>query len=367
MPLRLLRHACRALRAALKYARACYLCPEDPVFDRNIWPPWYAYQPAFEHAAAPRQPHAELAASLMLYWRALANAAAFSDHSGQQRLALAQQAADSLQQPAQRAAISQQLTQLAADGEDSHQALSMPQLEGALLRLVIKCGYNVVQGFTPQQLLQAADHGATLAVYAAATVWQHLEPGSPLANEQLATASVAVANDAETPEAALSNVPHLLRAMQLAQQQHSPLMTAHCALAAVWAAILATRLDAATLQALLNAFQLAEQAIEACRRLLPRPWVEKIQRSLEMCSAAVPVLQAQLRGSGPTLDRAHMQNISQRVEHDMHAAVIRSTCAGCNKTAVGLRACARCKAAFYCSRECQAKAWPQHKRECRPA
>ena len=42
-------------------------------------------------------------------------------------------------------------------------------------------------------------------------------------------------------------------------------------------------------------------------------------------------------------------------------------CAGCNQQAVGLRRCARCQKVAYCSRECQAAHWPQHKRDCRPA
>merc|ERR1711879_117714 len=30
------------------------------------------------------------------------------------------------------------------------------------------------------------------------------------------------------------------------------------------------------------------------------------------------------------------------------------------------KVCGRCKSVFYCSRECQVKAWPTHKRKCKP-
>ncbi|RYH22711.1 zinc finger MYND domain-containing protein [archaeon] len=35
-------------------------------------------------------------------------------------------------------------------------------------------------------------------------------------------------------------------------------------------------------------------------------------------------------------------------------------------TAENLKACARCKAAFYCSKDCQVADWRHHKRSCLP-
>ncbi|PRW56448.1 zinc finger (MYND)-8 [Chlorella sorokiniana] len=43
----------------------------------------------------------------------------------------------------------------------------------------------------------------------------------------------------------------------------------------------------------------------------------------------------------------------------------RYACSGCGTQALGLRRCARCKQAACCSRECQVRHWPQHKRECK--
>jgi hypothetical protein len=42
-------------------------------------------------------------------------------------------------------------------------------------------------------------------------------------------------------------------------------------------------------------------------------------------------------------------------------------CDACRLPSAALRQCAACKQARYCSRECQSKAWPQHKAACKAA
>ncbi|EGP90952.1 uncharacterized protein MYCGRDRAFT_29456, partial [Zymoseptoria tritici IPO323] len=42
-----------------------------------------------------------------------------------------------------------------------------------------------------------------------------------------------------------------------------------------------------------------------------------------------------------------------------------SQCLSCSQIAAGLQTCARCKAAKYCSRECQAAHWTAHKSACK--
>ena len=42
------------------------------------------------------------------------------------------------------------------------------------------------------------------------------------------------------------------------------------------------------------------------------------------------------------------------------------SCLGCGKEGEELSRCGRCKAAWFCDRECQRKAWPSHKAECIP-
>ena len=42
-------------------------------------------------------------------------------------------------------------------------------------------------------------------------------------------------------------------------------------------------------------------------------------------------------------------------------------CTVCMKTGIELKRCAGCKVAWYCSKECQNAAWPEHKKTCAPA
>lgn len=43
-------------------------------------------------------------------------------------------------------------------------------------------------------------------------------------------------------------------------------------------------------------------------------------------------------------------------------------CAECKQPLTGLpQRCSSCKTTYYCSKECQKKAWPEHKNSCKPA
>ena len=41
------------------------------------------------------------------------------------------------------------------------------------------------------------------------------------------------------------------------------------------------------------------------------------------------------------------------------------TCANCGIKREKMQKCGRCKKAHYCSKECQAQAWPEHKKACK--
>jgi len=44
--------------------------------------------------------------------------------------------------------------------------------------------------------------------------------------------------------------------------------------------------------------------------------------------------------------------------------MVEKVCAMCNAANVKLRHCSRCKSVYYCSRDCQAQHWPEHKGKC---
>lgn len=57
----------------------------------------------------------------------------------------------------------------------------------------------------------------------------------------------------------------------------------------------------------------------------------------------------------------------QTFQEKMDSHVYRLKCSGCNKyeePELKLKRCNRCKDAFYCNQECQAKDWPEHKKIC---
>ena len=133
-------------------------------------------------------------------------------------------------------------------------------------------------------------------------------------------------------------------------------------------------LEASVLERLIDSSGQVEPAVCSCSRLLPQPWLLEIEEKKEVSRAALPLLRAWLAAfkSEAPLPR-FIDEIEQGVPFQQLQAVLGAPhtdiilCAGCKRPGVGLRACSRCHAARYCSRECQAGHWPQHKRECRPA
>ncbi|GLV36500.1 Zinc finger MYND-type containing 10 [Carabus blaptoides fortunei] len=68
-------------------------------------------------------------------------------------------------------------------------------------------------------------------------------------------------------------------------------------------------------------------------------------------------------------DSQNMMNIAQSLSEAYNSEVLEklenvqvNTCSGCGANAV--KKCSRCKAEWYCSRNCQVKHWPQHKEHC---
>lgn len=64
---------------------------------------------------------------------------------------------------------------------------------------------------------------------------------------------------------------------------------------------------------------------------------------------------------------ATMQKMSQ-LNQEMRKETDTQQCNNCYKVGEKMLRCSRCKATFYCSKDCQKRAWVNHhKRECVPA
>ncbi len=216
----------------------------------------------------------------------------------------------------------------------------------------------------------AQRHAAERVVQAATDAWRQLEPGN-----LKAVAATAIAPSVR--QRSLAHLPPLRSALQLAQQQRSPYWIVQCASEAV-SLLLPVLCHAGTLRAVIQDFSLAEPALQSCRRLLPQPWVTVLSVAHESAAAALPVLRSRLAAlesvASPSpydldiaADRQLLEQFKAAVDRQSGTVDSFNKCAGCGRHAAGLRACARCRMVYYCSRECQAAAWPQHKRECRPA
>lgn len=62
-----------------------------------------------------------------------------------------------------------------------------------------------------------------------------------------------------------------------------------------------------------------------------------------------------------------LSNGSKKAAKQAEETIISSSCHHCRKTGTPAQfsRCSKCKAAFYCGRECQVAAWPSHKASCR--
>lgn len=111
---------------------------------------------------------------------------------------------------------------------------------------------------------------------------------------------------------------------------------------------------------------------------MPHAHIHELALRHRFCSPTLPQnVQAALwyqRTAAASSPEAAQQAAAERAHAERMIAetrapppTIRMLCAGCNQQAVGLRRCARCHSASYCSRECQAAHWQQHKHECQPA
>ena len=351
-------HCCWVVHAAACMAQSYYLCPGTVTFDCDVAPHLSAYWPALVAAAAGVSSTggssrlAELADVLCAYIQATN----VESPSVVARAQLAQHVMEQLSQPFTQAAISRQLQQLAA-GQQGGAAVpfTVEQLhEACVLRLhiVAKEAWPAA-GAQPSREVRALMQAA----------------GSAMA--QLHPDNFARINFSVDPVVGLQReiaVQELLRGVELARQQRSDLWQCrHAALALNLAAHCVAPLQPTLLARAAAAFQHAELALQRCSRLLPAEWTQLDESLVSIGQRLLPSIRARAMLSGPSSrDEAAVAAIRHIIAQSAEPLRNRPTCSGCGKQAVGLRTCARCRAARYCSRECQAAHWPQHKHDCKP-
>ncbi|KAI0818478.1 hypothetical protein BC628DRAFT_1424076 [Trametes gibbosa] len=89
--------------------------------------------------------------------------------------------------------------------------------------------------------------------------------------------------------------------------------------------------------------------------LFPVPYLEPII-DVHKANATADTLREVLPGHGDTKPGSHLQAAA--------GATVTGRCARCSKRGDDLQRCSRCKAVFYCSKECQKADWKNHKFVC---
>ena len=378
---------------------AGYLCPAAPVYLRDPMPHLGSYLGALPAISAGQlaveglSSSAELAgarrlaSALELYW--LPQDSPAPSDQPEHAVVRRQQAASLLERPDAQAQLSQALCSLSAGRPAGLQPFSLQHLQYVCHEHAVEAALRIcapstapgsgLQCLAAQQQLQRQPSmvAAAAAARSAAAALVRLEPDNP--RSPLVAAHPLLGSGFLLPDVA--TLPNLLKGIRQAQQRGSGYYAVFLTGAAANACSRAESGTApAELQAVEAALREAEAAVPRCRRVLPQRWVSVLESCLpifrDMLQAArlrSATFQAVRSGDPQAIAsanrhwQANLQAFASTVEQKKAQVAAADVCTGCGKHAVGLRACARCRAARYCSRECQAAHWPQHKRECRPA
>lgn len=361
--------------ALLKAARAEYVCPFKPVCDR----------PHVDHIAAYGKEWIEcqrgaVRPGLELVMFSIASSLVAEQNAGVETAGTASQLATLLRSTMLREVVSGQLAQLAAATGQEQAPLNVQQLQyvccclASLSADTLRSGLNLArqaagQGVSlPPSFGRVAPSAAALeslqaaGACCAATVLQ-LEPDNPKSH---CIAAFSASTQATRTGHIGRAIEHSMQAYRLAAGQRNDWALAY---SAHWAVVCTAGavsmgtsfVSGSMIRAALEAHQQAELALCRCKHVLPKLWIDVLQ--IADNEPRIRHLQAALQGQHPpplTPTAARMQRTFERVERA-------AACDGCGQSAVGLRRCARCRQAQYCSAECQRQHWKVHKRECRPA
>lgn len=350
------------LRAFVCLVQADHQCPDQASFDCPAELHLQAYWPALQAAAAEGgsgsggREFLELAIVLHAYAEAAYLGRARSISSAQ----LAHRLVEQLCHHDCRAAISRQLQQLAA-GEESHPApaVSVEQLHEACACHLHRAAARVCSPGSNQRDSEEVQEVARFATCALRLLSYESMKRIEFETDHLVPGSDSLEDD----------LHRLLRGYALAQQHRSDFWQCRFAVLALnYAGTGTVDLPPPLLARVAYAFQQAQAAFRRCSRLLPDGWLTAERAGFQLGQTLLPSVLARAQ-----LGRKSSRSVAAHAEFKRTLGQMRGElnthleCPGCGEQAVALRACSRCRTARYCSRECQAAHWPQHKRECKPA
>ncbi|KAL4452141.1 hypothetical protein ABPG75_007803 [Micractinium tetrahymenae] len=267
--------------------------------------------------------------------------------------------------------------------------LTPEQLAHACHCQTVKLALRALSPAAAQQLPAARRSDVLAAAAHAADALLALEPANPKSWE---LAGAAASMDASLPrQLALDRA---VRAAQLARDQGRPYWVALCGDSALTAALSPLpgvhdrSVKPESVAAVVEAYERAAPALQRCQRVLPQIWVHMLERALAASAPMLPVVRAQMAeraaGGAGTSSPAEAEAVLEAVQRARQAqqaqqqaprvaqltsggseAALR--CAACKQHAENLMRCGRCRAAQYCSVECQRKDWAAHKKACKPA
>jgi hypothetical protein len=271
----------------------------------------------------------------------------------QDRLNMCWQPVQQLSEPGTKAAVQRALEQLAAAEGRRGALATAEQIQYACCKALVRfihpvlLDYDVASSSGSNQPGMAAASGRTVSQQQRAWMLEvcdratalmlQLQPTNPNAWELAAHATFTI-----TPGP--RGIEMCDRALELAGQQGGLLSRAAAAgLALLCFAIVHANApmppspSVATARMALAMLDGLPAELERNRRLLPALWVAEVEMNIQQAQRFVPAVRAMLAGNPAAL--------RQMPEPPLYPSPM---CAGCGRTALGLRACSRCHSTKYC-------------------
>jgi hypothetical protein len=271
----------------------------------------------------------------------------------QDRLKMLWPLAEQLSEPGTKAAVQRALEQLATREGQQGPLATAEQVQYACCRAIVRFILTVLHDtgvsgspgrtslVTPASIRILTQQQLTwlLAVRDRATALMlHLQPANPIAWEFAAFATLQPTNPSPR------GLELCARALELAEEQGTLLSRASATVQALGCFAISSANAPPPLTTSVAAARLALAALdslpaelERSRRMLPVQWVTGVEASIQQAQHIAPVVRAMLAG-----------NPSAWQEIRAPLVFASTACAGCGRTAIGLRACSCCHSTKYC-------------------